>query len=91
MVEELASNNRLAGGVDFHSYGQMILTQPGFTYRNYSIDDVPEELYQEMLTLGTAMQVRRRLRPRVCVTILVSQFTSPCVTMGFQPRPPPDD
>jgi len=62
MVDELNGQSRLAGGIDFHSYGQMILTQPGWTYRNYSTDDVSQQHYHEMLTLGTQMQVRGVIR-----------------------------
>ena len=64
MVDELNGQSRLAGGIDFHSYGQMILTQPGWTYRNYSTDDVSQNHYREMITLATQMQVRGRSFPQ---------------------------
>ena len=43
------------GGVDFHTYGQMILTQPGWVSRGAPEDSVPEAKFAELLTLGNTM------------------------------------
>ena len=43
------------GGLDFHSYGMLILSQPGWTRRGSLDDTVPTEKYTEMIELGDSM------------------------------------
>jgi len=54
-IKEEKKVRQIVGGIDFHTYGQLILTQPGWTKPGTSADDVPESLKLEMSTLGNKM------------------------------------
>jgi len=62
-VLDAASNRgRLMAGIDFHSYGQMILTQPGWTSRGGLTDTVTSSEFAEMTSVGNSMQQSIRAR-----------------------------
>jgi len=53
LIHRLSTDGQLVAGIDFHAFGEFILTQPGWTSNNSAISS---EVFDEMTDIGKTMK-----------------------------------